>query len=298
MKKELGLFFLLIGLNIPLSSFAQRTAMVEGESEYVVGVDDNITFAEAKQRCIDEARTNALKKEFGEMVVSDFIDTNVEVDGKQVGSYTGDEVRTLAKGDWLGDTQEPEISIEFIDGKLYFKAHVWGEAREVVQAQTDVSVIIQRQGAKEKEPSTQFLDGENFFVNFQSPIDGYVVIYLEDIASGVASCLLPYRKSPSRSVYVKSGRAYTFFDKELDNDPNADKMRLRTSKAVERDNLVVIFSPKKFTKCIANTVDAKHPDLVPIREFRTWLRKNQKLDNEMVVVQRSVKITNPNVVDN
>ena len=45
---------------------AQRTAHVHGEYSYVVGENDNITLREARHKCIELAKAQAIKSEFGE----------------------------------------------------------------------------------------------------------------------------------------------------------------------------------------------------------------------------------------
>ena len=50
---------------------AQRTEEVNGKYIYTIGDNDHITLREAKHKCIELAKAEAIKKVFGEIVTSD-----------------------------------------------------------------------------------------------------------------------------------------------------------------------------------------------------------------------------------
>jgi hypothetical protein len=105
---------------------AQRTEEVNGKYTYTIGDNDHITLREAKHKCIELAKAEAIKKVFGEIVTSDVIDSNAETNGEATSSFFWENTVAMAKGDWIMDTQEPKIEVEYDDGKLTFKAEVWG----------------------------------------------------------------------------------------------------------------------------------------------------------------------------
>ena len=192
---------------VPLPIQAQRTAKVEGEYTFVVGENDNITLFEAKRRTIELAKNEAIKQEFGTVVTSDFIGSSAETDGKQVGSFSMESTGMSVKGEWLADRQPAEVKVEYIDGKLYFTAHVWGEAREIVKSKTDIRWILQCDGPNGREATTRFVNGQRFYIDFQSPTDGYLAVYMIE-GNGDVSCLLPYPKS---NTGCKAGAVFTVF---------------------------------------------------------------------------------------
>ena len=120
----------------PLIMCAQRVEEVNGKYTYTIGDNDHITLREAKHKCIELAKAEAIKKVFGEIVTSDVIDSNAETNGEATSSFFWENTVAMAKGDWLMNTKEPEIEVEYDDGKLTFKAEVWGKVREITPPST------------------------------------------------------------------------------------------------------------------------------------------------------------------
>ena len=278
---------LILSIMMPAMAMAQRTADVQGTYTYVVGDNDNITLREAKRKCIELAKADAIKTEFGELITSDVIDTNVETNGEATSSFFWENTVAMAKGDWLGDTKAPEIVAHYEDGKLIFKANVWGKAREIIQAKADLKWEILKDGVNEKTETTTFASGERIYVSFRSPSDGYVAAYLI-VGDDETSCLLPYRRDPTGMFQIKRGKDYVFFDKET--DPMASYYKLSTQHETEDNQLVIIYSPHPFTKCNDITGDARHPNSLSTHDFQKWLLKCQRADRDMVVVKKWVKI--------
>ena len=284
-------FFLILLLMIGKCGLlpAQRTANVCGKFTYIVGDNDNITLKEAKHKCIELAKADAIKTEFGELITSDVIDSNAETNGESTISYFWENTVAMAKGEWLGDTKEPVISVAYKEGKLVFTTEVWGKAREIIQSKVDLRWEILKDGKDKKEKTTYFKTGERFYVDFVSPSDGYVAIYLI-LGENETACLLPYRNDTSGRLPVKGGKEYAFFDKAT--DPSALYYKLSTKLPLEYNQIVLIYSPHSFTKCIDTKKDSRHPNSLSTREFQKWLLKCQRTDCDMVVNKRWVKIEN------
>ena len=62
-------------LTISPVCLGQKVKSVTGKYVYVVSDNDNVTLKEAKRKCIELAKAEAIKRAFGEMVTSDVIDT-------------------------------------------------------------------------------------------------------------------------------------------------------------------------------------------------------------------------------
>lgn len=281
------LLLLLAIMCLPMVGMAQKTATVNGKYTYEVGENDNITLREAKRKCIELAKAAAIKAEFGELITSDVIDSNIETNGEATSSYFWENTVAMAKGDWLGDTRDPEIQISYIDGKLIFTAEVWGTAREIMQARTDLEWKIMKDGLDGKEEAQQLNSGERIYVSFRSPADGYVAIYLIENDDNT-SCLLPYRKNTTGRHQIKSGRDYTFFDKET--DPESTAYNLTTQNASEDNQLVIIYSPNPFTKCNDVSKNTKRPNALTTHDFQKWLLKCQRADRDMIVNKKWIRI--------
>ncbi len=287
MKKILLLLFL-----IPVSIFAQREASVHGTFVYVVSDQDNVTLREAKRNCIEKAMVEAVKNEFGEVVISDVIDISHDADGKSSGSYFWENTAAMAKGEWLGQTQEPKIDVKYENGNLVFMAEVWGKAREIVQSKVDLDVSIQKDINGKKGIASSFESGERLYLNFRAPAQGYLAVYLTE-GNGRTSCLLPYPKDGDGRFYIKADTDYYLFDKE--KDPSAQYYRLTTKHPLEVNQLIIIYSPNPFTKCIDRSDGNKRPNSLKTSDFQDWLLRCQHGDREMVVNKRWLKIHNANI---
>lgn len=283
--KKLTLIVLILAFT--LVTQAQREEEVSGSYTYVLSENDGITLKEAKHMCIELAKAAAIKEKFGELITSDVIDSNVETNGESSTSYYWENTVAMAKGDWLGDTEKPQLDIKYEDDKLIFTAEVKGRAREIIQSKIDLKWEIMKDGLTMRKKTSIFESGERIFVNFRSPADGYVAIYLI-LGDDVTQCLLPYPKDTDGRFEVKAGREYMFFDKE--EDLTAVPWKLSTKRRLENNQLVIIYSPNPFTKCNDKSVDKMHPNTLNTHDLQRWLLKCQREDRDMVVNKKWVKI--------
>ena len=282
--------YLLSGLCLlsPLSMEAQRTETVTGTYTYIVTDNDDITLTQAKRKCIELAKAAAIKEKFGELVTSDVIDSNVETNGQSTNSFFWENTVAMARGEWLGDVEPPKLNITYAQGNLVFMAEVHGKVREILQAKTDLKWEVQKDGVGKKVATSTFESGDRIYVTFRSPADGYVAVYLM-VGDDETSCLLPYPKDADGRFPVKANRTYVFFDK--DRDPGAYHYRLNTKRQQEDNQLVIIYSPNSFMKCTDTSNDKTRPNSLNTHDFQKWLLTCQRLDRDMVVNKKWIKIT-------
>lgn len=267
-------------LQVPAGMKIQREADVHGKYKLTIGENENVTLKDARIRCIELARAAAIKSEFGEMVTSDVLSKSEE-------SYENELAK--AQGDWLGDTRKPVISVEYANDKLTFTSEVWGKAREIVQAKTDLDWKILR-GKEGIVESSLFNHKDRFRILFKSPIDGFLAVYLIE-EGDETSCLLPYPHQTNGQYQVKGGINYTFFDKTI--EPEAIPWSLALSNLqhnIEKNQLVIIFSPNPFTKCNDTSNAPGHPNKLSSNDFQKWLLKCQRADKDMIVNKKWVTI--------
>lgn len=277
---------MLTGLFMSFGTSAQRTVKVTGKSQYIVTDNDNITLKEAKIRSIDLAKTEAMRNEFGTMVASDFLNFESSNNDELSSSYIMDTSSSV-RGEWLGDDKDPVITIETAGDNIIFTAEVWGTAREIIRANTELKWDIKKDVNGKRVNSDSFDSGERFFLDFKSPMDGYVAIYLIT-GDDETACLLPYKRDTSGRFSVKGGKDYTFFDKAI--DPTATYYKLSTDQMQEMNQLVVVFSPNPFTKDVDVSSDSRKPNHIGQKDFAKWLLKNQRADKDMVVNRKWVTI--------
>ena len=287
--KKLIILFLSLFLLLPDTVWAQKKAReetVHGTAIYDMGENDDITPSEAKRRCIELAKANAIKKEFGELVTSDIISSYNDND-----SRFWENTVAKAKGIWLSDIEEPVIKRSIVNNIVRFEAEVGGIAREIIQAQT----LLKWRVFRNKEHNTdEFQNKDRVYISFTAPAKGYVAIYLITGTDGddKTYCLLPYPKDQDGQYVIMANKNYHFFDVEKDKDPNAVYYNLTTQQEMEKNQFVIIYSPHPFTKCIDNPGDKKTPNSLSTKDFQKWLLGLQRDDEDMVVNKKWVTIRN------
>lgn len=271
----------------PLWTYAQRIEKVHGTSVYEVTDNTAITLRDAKQHAIDMAKTAAIKKVFGEHIISDIEMVNEDRNGESKSSYR-EVTKSVAKGDWLGNTKDPVIDIGYDNGILYITADVWGEAREYFHAKTDIRWSVAADNKdKQRVTTTQLLHQQPFYVHFQSPVDGYLALYVLE-ESGEATCLLPNRES---RFPIRAGVSYRLFDTTF--DPQATPLWFSTRQEREDYQLVLLFSSTPFSKCLEQQATAYNKlNTVNAKDFQTWLLRVQREDHNMIVQQKHVTVRN------
>ena len=274
-------------LSLPSGVKAQKTVTVSGSYTFIVTDEMDVTLNEAKRRSIELAKADAIKKQFGEIVTSDVIETNTETNGKTTDSKYWENTVAMARGEWLIDTKPPHLDIVYVGEKLLITAEVHGQVREIVQAKADLKWEIQKDVANGRKTTMQFTSGERIYVNFRSPADGFVAVYLM-VGDDETVCLLPYPKDTDGRYPIKGNRDYVFFDKDV--DPAAYHYKLSTKRQQEANQIVIIYSPNSFMKCNDITGDAKHPNSLSTHDFQKWLLKCQRVDKDMVVDKKWINI--------
>ena len=278
----LSLLFIIVSLTVfPVSVQAQKVKKVHGKASISFSLlESQMSGPEAKRECIKQAQLSAIKEAFGELITSNTNMIDAKVCGQEVSNFY-EEVNLSSKAEWIEDTKAPSIKTESNDGIITITAEVWGKAREIPTATIDIDWKVMSSNGGRLYETDRFNHKQPIYVQFKSPVDGYLAIYLLDSTHKEANCLLPYKNNPKGRHAVKGGVEYTLFDKE--SDPQAFKYNLTTSADVEVDNVVLIFSPNAFTKCNEITGDRRHPNSLSMDDFNAWLRKLQLRDTEMVV---------------
>ena len=304
--KRVTILTSLLCLCFPALTMAQKTANVTGKYTFEVGDNDNISLSEAKRKCITMAQAEAIKAEFGELVSSETFSSNT-ASGETSNSSFWENTMASAKGDWLGNTREPQLDVEFRDGKLVFTAEVWGKAREVTRAPMDLQWEVLRGAMKvvqngsriereetSREPSEVFNSKDRLFVSFKAPIDCYVAIYMME-SDGKTTCMLPMTSSEG-CFKVKGGRQYTFFDKDYDYNPSY--LTMSTNEAQEVNQLYIICSTNPFVKCVGTTESKNKLSSVSTADFQKWLYKNMRSDSQLEMKTKWLTIKNNSAANN
>ena len=272
-----------------VGGFAQRTEKVR--AEYIYHAPENISLEEAKRIALERAKIQAIADEFGTIVSQ----SNTTLVSNRNGESSSDFFSlggSEVKGEWIETIGKPEYGINYDQGMLVVKAMVNGRIREIVSAQIDIKAEVLCNGTDLKFARTDFKSGDDLYLYFQSPVDGYLAVYLLDEVSQMVYCLLPYKSSSEAVTPVKKDKPYIFFSAKHAGDKGhlVDEYTMTCNNPVERNTIYVVFSPNEFAKANSNNVDELLPQELSFEEFQKWLVKGRNRDKKMNVWKESITI--------
>ena len=301
--------FIIISLIVTASTFAKepRVETVTIEDVYVVKDDESLKGA--RENAIMQAQLKALADKFGTTITGT---SHMEVgnmaghSGDNFYSYSGADVN----GEWL-ETLSEEATPAFENGISVYRVKLKGKIREIVRNPIDVKWAVLSNGSN---PETDRLRGDTFYIGdymylfFQTPVAGYLAVYLEDSESDrIAQCLLPYRGMTDGAMKIEANKPYVFFSKN-DADPEirhlVARLKINSNYDTDYNHIYIVFSPNEFWK--ASDGDNKSTEysvydkegnityLMPretkSKDFHKWLAKNRGKDNDMQVFHTILKI--------
>lgn len=263
-----------------LTAFAQKIKTVE--ASYTYHVPENVTLEQAKRTALERAQLEALATAFG---------TNIsQQNSTRVSNMNGQsdiDFQSISssdvKGEWIETISEPSYNIYYEQDMLVVSCSVRGKAREIINAGIELKVKVLRNGTEERFESSEFRSGDDLYLSFQSPVDGYLVVYLID-DEGNAFCLLPYRNQNGGTQVIKANVAYTFFSPshapQTERDV-VDEYTLTCERSQETNQIVTLFSPNPFAKGIDTDNGELLPREMESKDFQKWLSKIKSKDNQL-----------------
>lgn len=275
MRKSLLVFIL--SILFPLT-FLGQTRKVSGECIYYS--DPNMTPKEAMAAAIENAKAQAIAKEFGTLITQNTMQEEGFSNGKE-NSYFIQLNASEVKGEWLEDIKRPEAKIVDTtpEGVLVIKAVVEGRARALSNEASDFEALTLRNGTEKRLAEVNFKEGDKLYLYFKAPADGYVAAYLIDESQN-AFCLLPYEDDSDGQQPIIHGKEYVFFSSQHDADFNTEDGLQVTceDEKVELNRIYVIYSPTPFVKAIdqqGNLLgdDLYRPRQLNLKELTQWMTK-------------------------
>lgn len=284
--------FTIIGILLFTSAFAQKTVKVEAEYTYIA--PENISVEQAKLTALDRAKIQAIADEFGTLVSQSnttYI-SNQNGDSKiDFQSLGGSDM----KGEWIETIGEPEFAISYEQNMLVVKVKVKGKIREITSSQIDLITQILCNGTTPQHERSEFKSGDDMYLRFQSPVEGYLAVYLVDHTANTAYCLLPYSKSSDMAQRIEHDKSYVFFstkDAESDVRNIVDEYTMTCNGSVERNDIYVIFSHNEVIKANGNQTAVLSPRELSLNNFNKWLNMNYLRNKDMQVVKKTIVIKN------
>lgn len=291
---------LLLALCASVSAVAQKTRRVSAEYTYVSDNKEE-TPAQAVQSALQQARYEAVRREFGERVTNQTDYIASEGNGKGTETFR-QHSGTELKADWIETISEEVREQRFDRGYWTVTVYVEGRAQEIASAGVDFEYHILRNGTELRHEDRNFRNRDRLYLQFKAPVDGYLAVYVVDDMT--AYCILPYQEQADGIYRVKANQEYTFFSEQhLQPDETGfhPVMRLVTSAdtGAEVNEVYVIFSTKPFTKrtdregTVVDQTDKHTLTLarnIPIDDFHDWLARCRQREPQMRVERAAITI--------
>lgn len=253
--------------------------------------EENDSRASAKRKALEMARISALAREFGTVLTHVNIQRDESANGNET-NYFASLSESEVKGEWLGDIGEPKFTYETTDDGLYIvSCTVTIKARALSNKAPEFYAMPLRNGYTEQYESTDFRSGDDLYLKFSAPVNGYLAAYL--VCGGDVVTLLPYLSSTTGKCAVRGNRDYVFFSAAKGETAfgTPDEYSLLIDQPVEHNELYVLFSPNEFSKALDRDNGADHPRVQTSEAFMKWLAKVRRADDEMGVKKFNIVIT-------
>lgn len=271
------------------SLHAQQVKKVEGE--YTYRAPEQVSVEQAKRTALERAKLEAMATTFGTNISQQNSTRVSNSNGKSNVDFLSISSSDV-KGEWIETIGEPQYIINYEQGMLIVTCKVKGTIREITTAAIDIKAKVLRNGTEDRFESSEFRSGDDLYLSFQSPVDGYLAVYLLD-EEGNAFCLLPYRNQSDGIYKVRANTPYIFFsekDAPLQERSLIDEYVMTCEKAQEVNQIYTIFSPNPFIK----SNDKDNGDALP-REtdgesFQKWLAKVRRKDNSVNFSSKQITI--------
>lgn len=271
-------------------AFADSVKKISGSYTYYG--DKNDSPAMSKMKALEGARLDALSREFGTIVSQDVVQAD-RIDSKGESSNFFSLSSSEVKGEWIADEGDPVYTVSLgNDDCLIVSCRVKGSAKSISNDAVDFEALALRNGNTKGNSSTEYHQGDDLFLAFSAPVDGYLSVFLMG-NDGTVNKMLPYQGDSRQEVKVKKGYDYVFFDpsKHSGDFGEIDAFSIATNGEIEFNKLYVVFSPNSFSAPVLHPAKSEYElPYLSEEEFSKWLVKNRRNDPKMGVKQINLKL--------
>ncbi len=311
-----AIFTILLIFTLNFCLFSQDANVVSTVGKALVQwYPERESLTEARARALELAKIDALENAFGTVITQGNV---IYVKNKK----TGEKIETNSIFKMIGNTTVKgeiiDVKSEKYDKKVvksrigrkkikmtYISCKVKVLAREL----TDSDIEIENyplNSLKILKPVFHFKEGDNLYLYFKSPVNGYLTVFLDDMS--VVQCLLPYRNMPDgleEAMPIKANKEYVFFSdfdehNYFDDDYFAeDTYKLVAADSKDINELVVVFSKEKLNRPIFKDAskiveidDASYelPRTMNSIDFKKWLVKIKQFRNDLKINKMQISI--------
>lgn len=276
MKRIILVIFIFLSVVV----FSQTTKKVMAEYKYFA--PETQSLEQAKQIALQRAQIQAIADEFGTTVSQTNYTNIINSKNESIVDFQSIGLSDL-RGEWIETLQEPSYDITYSDGMQCVQVKVRGIIRRIDEDYVRICTRILRNSPDLRFESSEFKNGDDLFLYFSSPVNGYLSVYLIDNKDN-AFCLLPYARQSDGVFEVEANREYVFFNQEqttLNDKTLVDEYIMTCNEHSEYNRLAIVFSERKFIKSADTSLNDKLPRHLSVKEFNAWLAKARNKDIKM-----------------
>ncbi len=303
------------------SAKAQENKVIKAKGKALVQYYPDVESLNAtKDRALQLAKINALENVYGVLVIQG---NTVYIENKK----TGEKVETNTTFKMIGSTAVKGEIIQVVKTDFkeikkkekgsglkkktitYIECKVELHTKELKNTKIEIE-SFPLNTTKIIKPITDFYEGNDLFLYFRSPVNGFLTVYLDDDDN--AQCLLPYTKMPKgyeEAMPIVADKEYLFFsDKpefnyfKEDDFFAEDTYELYSNSEKDINRLYVIFSKKPLNKPILKKDGNKEillkldkedytlPRVIKSGNFQEWLLKIQQIRDDLVIKNIMISI--------
>ncbi|MCD8290516.1 MAG: DUF4384 domain-containing protein, partial [Prevotella sp.] len=145
------------------------------------------------------------------------------------------------------------------------------------------SFLLLRNGIQDKFEAEEFKAGDDLYVAFTAPVDGYIALFAKDDS---IRCLLPAIDIPDGLLKVNANSRKLFFKE------SGERMKIVCNGDVETNAIYVLFSKNPIYRPLSKVVDDGGLPLFSDAEFSKWIGQMRNHDKELQIEIKYITIKN------
>ena len=283
--------FLVSCLIVCLTANAQDSKIVS--ASYTFYAPETMSVEEAKRESLQRAQIEAIANEFGTIIGQNNTTQTRNENGVSHMDFLSLRWSDV-KGEWIETIGQPKYDIQYDNHLLIVKCEVKGKAREITRALLDLITKPLKNGTDIRSESYSFKDGDDLYLYFSSPVDGYLSVYLLDEFNHTVYNILPYKSQNVTSAKIISNKEYIFFSKnhvDRHEQIDVDEYTLTSDSEREYNTLYVLFSKNEIGKKRGfESNEMSLPKNIPYVDFQSWLSKALSKDKNLQLIRFSITI--------
>lgn len=289
-----------------LYSQSSRSKKIEGEYQMIL--PDDMSYAEAKVMAITQARIEALKTAFGEVVIQGnstylkSVEQDNQADSKQLFNLIAD---SYVNGEWIKDRQEPQVFIEqrADSDEVWIRAKVKGFGKPLPERLISYEFSFFSELGNNANPTQSFSEGDNFYLKFKASQSGYLYLFMDDLENQRTSTIFPLSEEITgytSTNFVDENQRLLLFHENSSNAKYEIGAYKSKNTPLETVKIYILFSPDsplvlpddsklKEQRIIRSGKHSILPfDSMPMQDFQSWLHtlraKNKSLQYDWSVI--------------